>query len=164
VLSPLSPESVSYDDDSDDDSINMIIDKNYVVGVLSNVIEDNGDDSDDEFEYSVNEAMSVEHILDACRDFNRNRHHTDMDNINLNLSMNMNFHANNNSNNDSNGSSTNAESYSSDERDARGISSLEECCTYRGSWLNDLPHGFGIIELRNRQIFMADFYRGVKRS
>mmetsp|Transcript_19242 Transcript_19242/g.18579 ORF Transcript_19242/g.18579 Transcript_19242/m.18579 type:complete len:206 (+) Transcript_19242:127-744(+) len=165
VLSPLTPEPVSYDDDSDDDSINKIIDKNYVVGVLDNVLEDNGDDSDDEFEYSANETMSVEHILEACRDFNTSRHDTDIDNINLNLSMNMNFHVHNNGHSDSNGSLTNAStSYSSDELDARGISCLDECCTYRGSWLNDLPHGFGIIELRNRQIFMADFYRGVKRS
>jgi hypothetical protein len=154
---------VSYDEDSDDDSINTVIDKNYIVGILNHVVENDDDDSDDEFEYSANETMSVEHILEACRDFNRNRHDTDMENINLNISMHMNFHANNDSNNDTNGSILNA-TYSSDEREAIGmISSLDECCTYRGSWSNDLPHGFGIIELRNGQIFMADFYRGVKR-
>lgn len=152
---------MNYDDDSDDDSINTVIDKNYVIGIVNHVVEND----DDEFEYSANETMSVEHILEACRDFNRNRHDTDMENINLNISMHINFHANNDSNNDANGSILNA-TYSSDGRDASGmmISSLDQCSTYRGSWSNDLPHGFGIIELRNGQIFMADFYRGVKRS
>lgn len=41
-----------------------------------------------------------------------------------------------------------------------GMYDLENCCTYRGTFVRDKPEGIGIIELRNGQTFHGKFFHG----
>ena len=44
------------------------------------------------------------------------------------------------------------------------ITGLNDCCSYRGQFENDLPHGIGIIELRNGRIWEGECAEGVAQG
>jgi hypothetical protein len=131
-------ESKSVDDENCDvdDLIDLILEKRYNFQTFNRITqrqeqEQLDDDEVDEFDYTINRLISVEHILRDCRDFRVDK---------------KGFKNNDDDSNHSNNNQLN----------------LDDCCSYRGNWYNDLPHGGGVIELRNGQVFTGNFVRGIR--
>ena len=83
------------------------------------------------FEYSLNETLSVNQILESCRDFKKRKKKNDLCKL--------------------------------EEKLGNHFYDFNNCCTYRGFFVNGKPHGLsGAIELRNGQVFYGNFECGIK--
>ena len=102
-----------------------------------------------EFDYALNKNMYVDHILEGCRDYKRKKQVRD---------IRQEYYDNNNIIN--NNYTTNTPHKKNRKI---GFYDSENCCSYRGNFFNDKPHGIGIIELRNGQTFHGNFIRGIMK-
>lgn len=83
------------------------------------------------FDYSLNETLSVNQILESCRDFKKRKKKNDLCKL--------------------------------EEKLGNHFYDFNNCCTYRGFFVNGKPHGLlGAIELRNGQVFYGNFECGIK--
>lgn len=132
-----------------------------------------------EFDFSLHDLTNVEDILEECRDFkqlksnNFRQEYYDNNNIlnindnnsnsavlnNIDHNYDDNYHDNNIDIN-LNGSTSHDIKKQTKKND---FYDFENCCTFRGEFYHDKPHGFGIIKLRNGQKFHGDFIHGKKK-